>query len=113
MGAEVYGVDLSTNQTNLALEYRQEMEPEVKYRVQFHLEDVTKMDLPKNYFDVVYSRDAIMHIEDKASLYTSLLQSLKPGGKLLVSDYCRGDQIHSQRFIDYVAQRNYQLLTVA
>jgi len=112
-GADVYGVDLSTNQISLAQEYREEMEPEVKYRVQFYVEDVTKMALPRDFFDVVYSRDAIMHIEDKSSLYTSLLACLKPGGKLLVSDYCRGDQEHSQRFLDYVAQRNYKLETVA
>jgi len=111
--AEVYGVDLSTNQINLAQEYRQEMEPQVKYRTQFYVEDVTTMEYPKDFFDVIYSRDAIMHIEDKASLYSNLLYSLKPGGKLLVSDYCRGDQENSQRFLDYVAQRNYKLHTVS
>ena len=37
---------------------------------------------------------------------------LKPGGKLLISDYCRGDQEHSEKFLNYVAQRGYHLLTV-
>ena len=31
----------------------------------------------------------------------------------MISDYCRGDQEHSERFLRYVAQRGYHLLTVA
>ena len=38
---------------------------------------------------------------------------MKPGGRLLISDYCRGDQEHSERFLRYVAQRGYHLLTPA
>jgi phosphoethanolamine N-methyltransferase len=30
----------------------------------------------------------------------------------LISDYCRGDQEHSEAFLTYVAQRGYHLLTV-
>lgn len=31
---------------------------------------------------------------------------------MLISDYCRGDQEHSDHFLRYVAQRGYHLLTV-
>ena len=31
----------------------------------------------------------------------------------MISDYCRGDQEHSDHFLRYVAQRGYHLLTVA
>lgn len=30
----------------------------------------------------------------------------------MISDYCRGDQEHSEHFLRYVAQRGYHLLTV-
>ena len=30
----------------------------------------------------------------------------------MISDYCRGNQEHSQRFLDYVASRDYKLYTV-
>ena len=30
----------------------------------------------------------------------------------MISDYCCGDQEHSQRFKDYVASRDYKLFTV-
>ncbi len=38
---------------------------------------------------------------------------LKPGGKLLISDYCRGAQEPSELFKSYVSQRRYFLHTVA
>ena len=30
----------------------------------------------------------------------------------MISDYCRGDQQHSEKFLRYVDQRGYHLLTV-
>lgn len=35
---------------------------------------------------------------------------LKPGGKLLITDYCCKDGEWSQKFTDYVDQRGYYLL---
>jgi len=110
--ADVHGIDLSSNMVGIAEDYRATMEPEVKHRVQFYVEDATTMAYPENFYDVVYSRDTILHIEGKEDLFSKFLKTLKPGGKLMISDYCRGDQKHSQRFIDYVAQRGYKLHTV-
>jgi len=109
---DVHGVDLATNMIAIAQDYRTEMEPEVKHRVQFYVEDATTMCYPKEFYDVVYSRDTILHIEDKEELFRKFLYTLKPGGKLMVSDYCCGDQEHSTQFKDYVAQRGYKLYTV-
>jgi len=109
---DVHGIDLSSNMVGIAQEYRTEMEPQVKHRVQFYVEDATSMAYPENFFDVVYSRDTILHIEGKEDLFRKFLTTLKPGGRLMISDYCRGDQEHSQRFKDYVAQRGYKLFTV-
>jgi len=111
-GVEVYGIDLSTNMLDIAREYRETMEPDVKHRVQFHIEDATTLQLPKNFFDVIYSRDAIMHIEDKLSLYKKLLASLKPDGKLMNSEYCHGVNAHSQEYREYIKERDYRILTV-
>ena len=55
-----------------------------------------------------------MHFKDKEreNLYKKLLKTLKPGGKLLVSDYCRGEKTSPQVFLDYEKQRGYNLWTV-
>lgn len=97
-GADVHGVDLSTNMVSIANENRSEMSPGVKHRVQFHVEDATQMEYPDNYYDVVYSRDTILHIEDKLDLFKKFHKCLKPGGLVLISDYCKGDGDHSKAF---------------
>ncbi|PON62194.1 S-adenosyl-L-methionine-dependent methyltransferase, partial [Parasponia andersonii] len=42
-----------------------------------------------NSFDVIYSRDTILHIQDKPALFRSFYKWLKPGGKVVISDYCK------------------------
>ena len=51
---DVQGIDLSTNMNALSLNHRQSMEPEVKHRVNFYIEDADKMEFPANFYDVVY-----------------------------------------------------------
>ena len=47
-----------------------------------------------------------MHFTDKEreKLYKNLLKTLKPGGKLMISDYCRGEKTSTQEFLDYEKQ---------
>jgi len=106
----VLGVDLSSNMINIGLERAHELGEK---RVQFEITDATKRDFPRASFDVIYSRDAIMHIEDKKSLYASFLKWLKPGGKLLVSDYCCGEGKLSEEYISYRKQRGYFTIPVS
>lgn len=112
-GVEVRGVDLSTNMITIALENQAKQEDEVKTKVCLEITDITKATYPEESFDVIYSRDTLLHIGGKESLFANFLKWLKPGGRLLISDYCRGDKLeHSDRFLRYVAQRGYHLLTV-
>jgi len=111
-GVDVHGIDLSTNMVDIAADYRSEMEATVKHRVQFYVEDAITMEYPVDFYDIVYSRDTILHIRDKLNLFQSFERTLKPGGKLLITDYCKGDQEHSEEFKEYVKSRDYQLYTV-
>ena len=82
-GVLVNGVDLSQNMIDIANERRDAMSAGVKHRVQFHVEDATCMKYPANFYDIVYSRDTILHIEDKESLFRKFLHCLKPGGMVV------------------------------
>ncbi|RXN28364.1 phosphoethanolamine N-methyltransferase 3-like isoform X2 [Labeo rohita] len=65
-GVEVLGMDLSSNMVEIA------MERAVKEKVplvQFEVSDATKRMFPDTTFDVVYSRDMILHISDKLDLF--------------------------------------------
>ena len=59
----------------IANEHKAKMEPEVQERVTFRKLDATSASFLAENFDVMYSRDAIMHIADKAGLYTKVFVS--------------------------------------
>ncbi|XP_056625382.1 phosphoethanolamine methyltransferase isoform X2 [Triplophysa dalaica] len=107
-GVEVLGMDLSSNMVEIAME---RAVTEKLPLVQFEVSDATKRSFPDRTFDVVYSRDTILHIKDKVDLFRKFYSWLKPGGKLLISDYCCGEQPWSPAFQEYVSQRGYILYT--
>ncbi|GFO25063.1 phosphoethanolamine N-methyltransferase-like [Plakobranchus ocellatus] len=82
-------------------------------QVVFEIADATKREYPDESFDVVYSRDTILHIKDKLALFRKFLNYLRPGGKVLISDYCCSAEEHSEKFKGYVKQRGYHLLSPA
>lgn len=110
---DVHGIDLSANMISIANEYRKEMEDSVRKNVTFEVSDITKKTFEPETFDVVYSRDSILHIRDKAQLFANCFKWLKPGGRLMISDYCHGDKDeHAVDFVTYVKERGYHLLSV-
>lgn len=56
---EVVGIDLSINMVSFALERAIGL----KCSVEFEVADCTKKSYPDNTFDVIYSRDTILHIQ--------------------------------------------------
>ncbi|GAA0185907.1 methyltransferase [Lithospermum erythrorhizon] len=101
----VVGIDLSVNMVSFALERAIGL----KCAVEFEVADCTKKTYPDATFDVIYSRDTILHIQDKPSLFGSFYQWLKPGGKVLISDYCKKAGTPSTEFAQYIKQRGYDL----
>ncbi|ERN05471.1 hypothetical protein AMTRI_Chr12g268500 [Amborella trichopoda] len=102
---EVVGIDLSINMISFAIERAIGR----KCAVEFEVADCTKKTYPDNTFDVMYSRDTILHIQDKPSLFRTFFKWLKPGGKVLISDYCKRSGPPSPEFAEYIKQRGYDL----
>ncbi|OIW10134.1 hypothetical protein TanjilG_21971 [Lupinus angustifolius] len=102
---EVVGVDLSINMVSLAIERAIGH----KYTVEFECADCTKKTYPENTFDVIYSRDVMLHIKDKPTLFRSFYKWLKPGGKLLITDYCKSAGNQSVEFAEYIKEGGYHL----
>ncbi|XP_043695649.1 phosphomethylethanolamine N-methyltransferase-like isoform X2 [Telopea speciosissima] len=102
---DVLGIDLSINMVSFALERAIGR----KCSVEFEVADCTKKTFPDNTFDVIYSRDTLLHIQDKPALFKKFAKWLKPGGKVLISDYCKKVGTPSTEFAEYIKQRGYDL----
>ena len=109
-GCYVYGIDLSVNMILTALESAAASGNGDK--VSFEVSDATKRDLPEGSYDAVFSRDALLHVPDKPTLFSRLFKLLKPGGKIVITDYCRCPEAASEIFEAYVAARGYTLHTI-
>jgi len=108
-GVEVNGLDLSSNMVSIAWE--RQRSKSMLHNVHFQIADVLKANFEPNTFDVIYSRDTILHINDKQKLFSLFKLWLKPGGKVFITDYCCGPKPWSDDYAQYVAQRGYNLLT--
>ena len=106
--ADVLGIDLASNCVAIA-NSRYESNP----RLNFKVADALTYPFEANSFDLIYSRDVILHIASKDKLFSRLLEAAKPGGKLIMTDYCCGPQdAWDEEFKAYVVKRGYSLVTV-
>lgn len=61
------------------------------------------LPFPPATFDVVFSKDSIVHIPDKQALMAEVARVLKPGGWFLASDWLIGTEEISPLMAEYIA----------
>ena len=59
-------------------------------RIELRLVEPGSLPFADGAFDVVFSKDSIVHIPDKAALYGEVLRVLRPGGYFVASDWLLG-----------------------
>jgi len=111
-GATVVAIDLSTNMLAIGRDRLNKLPTNIQEKVSFEFGDITEQTYAAGSFDVIYSRDTILHIANKQKLFSLFHSWLAPGGRLLITDYCQGDKVLSPSFLSYVKQREYNLTTV-
>jgi len=113
-GVHVHGIDLSTNMIHLAIERDGKQEIEIKKKLQFEITDVLETCYDESSYDIIYCRDAVLHIHDKEILFQKFYRWLKPGGKIFMTDYCLGKSPSSDEFKAYMfTRRGYSLQSIA
>jgi len=61
------------------------------------------LPFPPGSFDVVFSKDSIVHIPDKHALMAEVFRVLKPGGRFIASDWLIGTDVISPAMAAYIA----------
>ncbi len=109
-GAKVTGIDLAQEMDAVARDRVKQLG--LADSVSFILGDVLATDFPEP-FDVVWSRDAFMHIPDKPRLFARLFSLMAPGGRLVITDYARGKTPGSPEFETYIEKTGYSVIEPA
>jgi len=88
-GAEVIGIDVEPQLIDRSR--RLAAEARLGDKVSFKLVEPGPLPFAAETFDVVFSKDALLHIPDKQALYKEVLRVLKPGGVFAASDWLAGE----------------------
>ena len=113
--ATVVGIDVQAEQVDIATRRADDLglSERITYRV---VEPESHLPFPGDSFDVVFSKDSIVHVRAKAALYSEALRVLRPGGRLLASDWLRGDgellDAAVERFVE-AAGHDFAMVTLS
>ncbi len=107
--ASVLGLDVAPAMIEISRERAQE--DDVK-TVRFVQGDVRTATLPRNAFDLAWTRDCILYVAEKDAVWRAMFDALKPGGTMFMTDFCRQAEPLSGAFADYLDTCHYHLHTV-
>ena len=106
-GAQVTGIDLAEEMVAIALERAAQLG--MTDSVRFLLGDVLETPFAEP-FDIIWSRDAFMHIADKPRLFSRLHGLMAASGRLVITDYARGKTPASPDFERYIEKTGYHVI---
>lgn len=89
MGAHVTCIDVEPQLLHRASVLASEAG--VAEQIDYRLVSPGPLPFEDNSFDVVFSKDALIHIPDKKSLFADVMRVLKPGGSFAASDWLSGE----------------------
>ncbi len=105
--AKVTGVDLTGQIVDIA---NQRLKEKGIADVFFQQGDIHKLNWDTGSFDVIWSRETLLHVPDKDALFQKFYRWLSPRGVVMITDYARRPGQGSDRFENYIQESGYPLL---
>jgi phosphoethanolamine N-methyltransferase len=105
-GAVVTGLDVSKEMVDISTE---RVQPSELASISFRQGDIRTTQLEQNAFDLVWTRDCILYIAEKTLVWKHVYASLKPGGQLFITDFCKSGRPLSEDFRSYLTRCQYYL----
>jgi ubiquinone/menaquinone biosynthesis C-methylase UbiE len=101
LGLDVTGLDIDPDQIQTAAQAARGL-PSARFLVS----DATKLPLPDDRFDIVYTNKATHHVSDWPHAIAEMARVLTPGGYLIYSDFTApfGRRLPTRRGVDTTAQ---------
>ena len=87
--AEVTGIDVQEKLLDKAIQLASDKR--LSSKIKFQLVEPGPLPFPTETFDIVFSKDALIHIPDKANLYSEIYRVLRRGGLFIASDWYKAD----------------------
>ncbi|KAK2591825.1 hypothetical protein QQS21_010493 [Conoideocrella luteorostrata] len=94
---EVVGVDTAETMISIASDRRPRLDPSGRSR--FVHGDVFLDALKPASFDAIFCQDTLMYEADKPTVLARCMELLKPGGRLVINDFCEGQS--TLEFVKY------------
>lgn len=107
-GVEVVGIDLAEAMISIADHRRAQLDP--RGNTQFIRGDVFCDALKPATFDAIYSQDTLMYEAHKSKVLGQCIELLKPGGTLVINDFCYGQG--TPDVDQYIEVSGLQLITI-
>lgn len=104
--ADVLGLDVARAMIEISTERK---EARGLANVSFQESDIRTHQLPADSFDLAWTRDAILYLPEKELVWQRVFNTLKPGGQLFITDFCRSKAELSPEFAEYLQQCCYYL----
>jgi phosphoethanolamine N-methyltransferase len=104
--ASVLGLDFSQEMVDISTERKKRKRIN---NVIFQQGDIRNAVLPIDMFDLAWTRDCMLYIAAKYFAWKNVHASLKTGGQLFSTDFCKGNSPLSEAFITYLKDCHYHL----